>query len=62
MTAETISRVPWWKEPTRDQWYAWWAAWLGWTLDALHDLFPVLRRAAYVTGTEIFVNAGQHVC
>src|SRR5712691_9948611 len=26
--------VPWWKEPTKDQWYAWWAAWLGWTLDA----------------------------
>jgi MFS transporter, SHS family, lactate transporter len=25
--------IPWWKEPTRDQWYAWWAAWLGWTLD-----------------------------
>jgi MFS transporter, SHS family, lactate transporter len=26
--------IPWWKEPTRDQWYAWVAAWLGWTLDA----------------------------
>jgi MFS transporter, SHS family, lactate transporter len=26
--------VPWWKEPTREQWMAWWAAWLGWTLDA----------------------------
>jgi MFS transporter, SHS family, lactate transporter len=26
--------VPWWKEPTRDQWYAFGAAWLGWTLDA----------------------------
>jgi MFS family permease len=23
-----------WKEPTKDQWIAWWAAWLGWTLDA----------------------------
>src|SRR5467141_2638106 len=31
---ETVSTVPWWKEPTKDQWYAWWAAWLGWTLDA----------------------------
>src|SRR6266566_3605752 len=31
--AET-ARVPWWKEPTKDQWLAWWAAWLGWTLDA----------------------------
>src|SRR6202041_284464 len=26
--------VPWWKEPTKDQWLAWVAAWLGWTLDA----------------------------
>ena len=26
--------LPWWKEPTRDQWLAWVAAWLGWTLDA----------------------------
>jgi SHS family lactate transporter-like MFS transporter len=31
---ETAKPVPWWKEPTKDQWYAWWAAWLGWTLDA----------------------------
>ncbi|MDR3538753.1 MAG: MFS transporter [Acetobacteraceae bacterium] len=28
------SSVPWWKEPTKDQWYAYTAAWLGWTLDA----------------------------
>jgi MFS transporter, SHS family, lactate transporter len=35
MTAAVVGRKPvaWWKEPTRDQWYAWWAAWLGWTLD-----------------------------
>lgn len=26
--------VAWWKEPTKDQWYAYIAAWLGWTLDA----------------------------
>jgi SHS family lactate transporter-like MFS transporter len=25
--------IPWWKEPTKQQWYAWWSAWLGWTLD-----------------------------
>src|SRR6202163_4461519 len=31
---ETVKTIPWWKEPTKDQWYAWWAAWLGWTLDA----------------------------
>src|SRR5215469_1079859 len=31
-TAQTP--LPWWKEPTRDQWRAWVAAWLGWTLDS----------------------------
>ena len=31
---ETVKDIPWWKEPSKDQWYAWWAAWLGWTLDA----------------------------
>jgi MFS transporter, SHS family, lactate transporter len=30
----SVSSVPWWKEPTKDQWYAYSAAWLGWTLDA----------------------------
>jgi SHS family lactate transporter-like MFS transporter len=24
----------WWQEPSKDQWLAWVAAWLGWTLDA----------------------------
>jgi MFS transporter, SHS family, lactate transporter len=28
------SAMPWWKEPTKDQWLAYLAAWLGWTLDA----------------------------
>ena len=32
--ARGAPEVPWWKEPTRDQWYAFVAAWLGWTLDA----------------------------
>jgi len=30
----TAAQGPWWKEPTKDQWYAFIAAWLGWTLDA----------------------------
>src|ERR1700733_11263244 len=29
-----VQSTPWWREPTRDQWYAWTAAWLGWTLEA----------------------------
>ncbi|HUN42679.1 MAG TPA: MFS transporter [Acetobacteraceae bacterium] len=34
MSATNAIQVPWWKEPTKDQWLAWVAAWLGWTLDA----------------------------
>jgi SHS family lactate transporter-like MFS transporter len=26
--------APWWKEPTKEQWLAWVASWLGWMLDA----------------------------
>jgi MFS transporter, SHS family, lactate transporter len=32
--APAATPIPWWKEPTKDQWYAWVASWLGWTLDA----------------------------
>jgi MFS transporter, SHS family, lactate transporter len=32
--ADAATLVPWWKEPTKDQWYAYIAAWGGWTLDA----------------------------
>jgi len=31
---EAAATAPWWKEPTREQWHAWIAAWLGWVLDA----------------------------
>ncbi|MDR3533729.1 MAG: MFS transporter, partial [Rhodopila sp.] len=38
--------VPWWREPTKDQWYAFIAAWLGWTLDAFDfTVFLVLLVA-----------------
>ena len=33
-SAATSADVPWWREPTKEQWLAWFAAWLGWTLDA----------------------------
>ena len=40
---ETIGPIRWWKEPTKDQWTAWVAAWLGWTLDAFDfTIFPFL--------------------
>ena len=32
--SRTASDIPWWKEPSKDQWYAYCAAWMGWTLDA----------------------------
>src|SRR5882672_8544215 len=32
--AENVTQVAWWREPTKDQWYAYFAAWAGWTLDA----------------------------
>ena len=32
--AVPATSLPWWKEPTKDQWLAWVAAWLGWTLDS----------------------------
>src|ERR1700690_1469959 len=43
-TAETIAaQGPWYKEPTKDQWLAYVAAWLGWTLDAFDfTIFLVL--------------------
>jgi len=31
---ESVGTIPWWREPTKDQWYAYMAAWAGWTLDA----------------------------
>jgi MFS transporter, SHS family, lactate transporter len=34
MVLEPARTIPWWREPTKDQWYAWIASWLGWTLDA----------------------------
>ncbi|MGH7042582.1 MAG: MFS transporter [Acetobacteraceae bacterium] len=33
-TVGAADAVPWWKEPSKDQWTAYVAAWLGWTLDA----------------------------
>ncbi|HEV8029768.1 MAG TPA: MFS transporter [Stellaceae bacterium] len=34
VAADVTNPIPWWKEPTKDQWLAWVAAWLGWMLDA----------------------------
>jgi MFS transporter, SHS family, lactate transporter len=34
LAARSPETLPWWKEPTKEQWLAWSAAWLGWTLDS----------------------------
>jgi MFS transporter, SHS family, lactate transporter len=34
ITVGGANLIPWWKEPSKDQWLAWIAAWLGWTLDS----------------------------
>ena len=45
---ETAKTIPWWKEPSKDQWYAWWAAWLGWTLDAFDfTVFLLIMAVSY---------------
>src|ERR1700722_6965496 len=34
LSGQVSAQLPWWREPSKDQWYAFTAAWLGWTLDA----------------------------
>jgi MFS transporter, SHS family, lactate transporter len=42
--------IAWWREPTPEQWQAWIAAWLGWTLDAfdftifLYIMLPIAQE------------------
>ncbi len=52
-TMQSAGPIAWWKEPTKDQWYAFIAAWLGWTLDAfdftvflliMHPIAQAFRR------------------
>ncbi len=50
IAANKAPALPWWKEPTKDQWMAWIAAWLGWMLNAfdftvfLLILVPIARE------------------
>jgi hypothetical protein len=50
-TVGKVNAVPWWKEPTKDQWYAYLAAWLGWTLDAFDfTIFLLIMLPVFVKG------------
>jgi SHS family lactate transporter-like MFS transporter len=61
--------MPWWREPTRDQWLSWWAAWLGWTLDAFdftmfllimvpisHEVHVPLTSVAFVLSVTLWLR------
>jgi MFS transporter, SHS family, lactate transporter len=62
LAADVNNPIPWWKEPTKDQWMAWVAAWLGWTLDAfdftifLVIMFPIAQyfKVPLVDVTAVF--------
>ncbi len=42
MTPTVSAQQPWWREPTRGQWFTFLAAWLGWVLDAFDFTVYVL--------------------
>src|SRR5205823_7657704 len=49
-----MTTKPWWKEPTRPQWAAFAAAWVGWVLDAFD--FMVYALVATQIGNEFHVS------
>jgi MFS transporter, SHS family, lactate transporter len=57
----TVPELPWWKEPTKDQWMAWIAAWLGWMLNSfdftifLLIMVPVAREFEVPLTAIVFV-------
>src|SRR5438874_4519615 len=60
-TATTVTSIPWWKEPTRDQWYAFVAAWAGWTLDAFDFTAFLLIIAPIAKEFNVPVRSGGGV-
>ena len=52
---------PWWKEPTRAQWSAFAAAWVGWVLDAFDTtvLLLVMRHIAKEFDVSIAAVSGS---
>jgi SHS family lactate transporter-like MFS transporter len=57
IVADAAVSIAWWKEPTRDQWFAWIAAWLGWMLDAFDFTIFLLIMAPIATEFGVSVTA-----
>jgi hypothetical protein len=57
ITAAENSPVAWWREPTREQWHAWLAAWLGWTLDAFD--FTILSDRGAGDGVWVLLSGAR---
>ena len=55
--AGTDQSIPWWREPTKDQWLAWFAAWLGWTLDAFDFTIFLLIMVPIANEFDVSVTA-----
>jgi MFS transporter, SHS family, lactate transporter len=56
----STTATAWWKEPTKDQWYAYIAAWLGWTLDTFDFTVFLVLIPSYMNErfpTEVRVTA-----
>ena len=60
VTPTSSSNVPWWKEPTKDQWYAYIAAWLGWTLDAFDFTIFLLIMVPIAKEFDVPHHRGRH--
>ncbi|HWM88649.1 MAG TPA: MFS transporter [Kofleriaceae bacterium] len=55
------TEVPWWKEPTRRQWFAFLAAWSGWVLDAFDFtiFFLVMKEIGDEFGVSTLATTGS---
>ena len=53
LAADIATPVAWWKEPSREQWHAWIAAWLGWVLDAFDFTIFLLIMAPIAKDFEV---------
>ncbi len=57
----TTTTMPWWREPTRAQWFSFSAAWLGWVLDAFDFtiFLLVMPQIAQEFGVSVTAAAGS---